>query len=83
MRKIYHAKIGLSVFIVTASGSALSTCPNTMPLELLTDCIVYENAGTVFPTSDYANMDRYQEWLKAQPPAAMFPPETAVLPKIR
>lgn len=76
MTRIKHAQISLCVFMITASGTASATCPNTMPLELLRDCVVYEGAGSSFPTSDYAHMDRYQDWLKTQLPATMFPPET-------
>jgi hypothetical protein len=52
-----------------------------MPLELLTDCLVYEGDGeSSFPTTDYAYMDRYQEWLNTQPQGTMMPPYAAGLP---
>jgi hypothetical protein len=44
----------------------MADCPNAMPLQLLTDCIVYEDAGQSFPTSDYAHMDLYSSWIEAQ-----------------
>ena len=81
MRSIKHAKVGLFVFTIAGSGAVLATCPNTMPLELLTDCIVYEGEGASSPPiKDYAYMDRYLEWLKTQPQATIFPTDTAVLP---
>jgi len=61
-----QAKVGLFVFAITASGLALADCPNTMPSELLQDCITYEGAGSTFPTQDYANMDLYNKWVKTQ-----------------
>jgi hypothetical protein len=77
MTMIKHAEVCLSVFMVTVGGTAFATCPNTMPLELLTDCIVYEGDGSSsFPTGDYAYMDRYQDWLKAQPQGTILPPNT-------
>ena len=76
-----YAGVGLFVFTITANGAALATCPNSMPLELLVDCIVYERAGSSFPTSDYANMDRYQEWLKTQRQGTTFPPDSSGLSK--
>jgi hypothetical protein len=42
---------------------ALADCPNTMPSQLLQDCITYEGAGSVFPTDDYAHMNMYNDWL--------------------
>jgi hypothetical protein len=77
MTRIKHAEVCLSLFMVTVGGTAFATCPNTMPLELLTDCIVYEGDGSSsFPTGDYAYMDRYQDWLKAQPQGMILPPNT-------
>jgi hypothetical protein len=61
-----HAKVGLFVSAITASGLALADCPNTMPSQLLQDCIIYEGAGSMFPTEDYANMELYNEWLMTQ-----------------
>ena len=70
--------------MVTAGGTAFATCPNTMPLELLTDCIVYEGDGSSsFPSSDYAYMGRYQDWLATQPQGTTFPPYKAGLPAIK
>jgi len=60
--------VGLLVLTMTGSGLSLADCPNTMPLQLLEDCITYENAGHSFPTGDYAHMDQYQEWLRSQQP---------------
>jgi hypothetical protein len=76
-----HTEVCIFIFTVTAGGTALATCPNTMPLELLTDCLVYEGDGeSSFPTTDYAYMDRYQEWLNTQPQGTMMPPYAAGLP---
>ena len=61
-----HIKVGLFVFSTMTSGWALADCPNTMPEQLLNDCIVYEGAGNSFPTSDYAHMGQYQDWQKTQ-----------------
>jgi hypothetical protein len=84
MTRTKHTQVCLFVFMVTAGSAALATCPNTMPLELLTDCIVYEGGGaSSFPTSDYAHMYRYQDWLKTQPQGTIFPPDTAGLPMIK
>jgi len=65
-----HAQVGLFVFAITASGLALADCPNTMPSQLLQDCITYEGAGSTFPTSDYAHMNLYNDWLRKQQPTA-------------
>lgn len=65
-----HARLGLCVFAITASGLALADCPNTMPSQLLQDCITYEGAGSTFPTSDYAHMNTYNNWLIEQQPTA-------------
>ena len=84
MTSTKHTQVCLFVFMISAGGTALATCPNTMPLELLTDCIVYEGGGeSSFPASDYAHIDRYHDWLKAQPQGTMFPPNTAGLPMIK
>ena len=81
MKRTKHTEVCLFVFMVTAGGAAFATCPNTMPLELLTDCIVYEGDGSSnFPTSDYAYMDRYQAWLKTQPQETILLTDTAGLP---
>jgi hypothetical protein len=81
MTRTKHTKVCLFVFMIAAGGTAFATCPNTMPLELLTDCIVYEGDGSSsFPTSDYAYLDRYQDWLKTQPPTAIFPSDAAGSP---
>ena len=61
-----HARVALSVFAITASGMAFADCPNTMPSQLLQDCITYEGAGSTFPTSDYAHMNTYNDWLIEQ-----------------
>jgi hypothetical protein len=73
-------EVGLFVFATMASGWALADCPNTMPEQLLNDCIVYEGAGSSFPTSDYAHMDQCQDWLKTQQPIAMSQPNIATTP---
>jgi hypothetical protein len=84
MTRMKHTEVCLFVFMVTAGGTAFATCPNTMPLELLTDCIVYEGDGSSsFPTSDYAYMDRYQDWLEAQPQGTILLPYKAGLPAIK
>lgn len=84
MTRMKHTEVCLFVLMVTAGGTVFATCPNTMPLELLTDCIVYEgDESSGFPTSDYAYMDRYQDWLKAQPQGTTLPPYKAGLPAIK
>lgn len=45
---------------------ALADCPNAMPVQLLEGCIVYEDAGHVFPASDYEHMGLYSNWMAAQ-----------------
>lgn len=65
---IKHAKAGLFVLAITASGLALADCPDTMPAQVLRDCIVDENAGHSFPPPEYVYMDQYQQWLKTQQP---------------
>ena len=59
---------GVAVFLcgIAISGLAMAECPHTMPLQLLEDCIVYENAETDFPPSDYANLALYKEWMEKQ-----------------
>ena len=61
-------KVPIGLFLCgIASGSlALADCPDTMPSQLLQDCIVYEGAGSTFPTEDYAHMDLYNVWSKEQ-----------------
>ena len=66
MKMTKHAGIALFLFTITASGLAMADCPNAMPVQLLEDCIVYEDAGHSFPTSDYAHMDLYQNWINTQ-----------------
>ena len=61
-----YGNIGLLVLIITGSGLSLADCPNSMPQQLLQDCIVYEGAGTTFPSSDYAYMDEYIDWINTQ-----------------
>ena len=66
MKRTKQAEVGLFVFMITASGLAMADCPNTMPEQLLTDCIVNEGAGHSFPPSGYVYMDMYQDWGKTQ-----------------
>jgi len=66
MDRMKHAQVGLFVFAITASGLVLADCLDTMPSQLLQDCIVYEGAGSTFPTSDYAHMNTYNDWLIEQ-----------------
>ena len=47
-----HIEIGSILFAIAWSGWALADCPNTMPLQLQEDCIIYEGAGSTFPPSD-------------------------------
>lgn len=61
-----HAGVVLFIFTITGSGLVMADCPNTMPEQLQTDCIVYEGAGASFPTNDYAHMDQYKNWQKTQ-----------------
>ena len=58
--------VGLFLCGIVSGSVALADCPDTMPSQLLQDCITYEGAGSTFPTSDYAHMDSYNEWLKEQ-----------------
>lgn len=83
MPRTKHTKVCLFVFMVAAggAGTAFATCPNSMPIQLLLDCIVYEgDEVSSFPTSDYAYMDRYQNWLKTQPQGTTLLPNTAGFP---
>jgi hypothetical protein len=66
MKMTKQAKVGLFIFTITASGLAMADCPNAMPVQLLQDCIVNENAGHSFPPSGYVNMDTYQNWVAAK-----------------
>jgi hypothetical protein len=61
-------KVPIGLFLCgIASGSlAFEDCTRTMPSQLLLDCIVYEGAGSTFPTEDYAHMDLYNEWSRKQ-----------------
>ena len=68
MNRMTHAQVVAFVLAITASGLALANCPDSLPEQLLEDCIVYEGAGSSFPTSDYAYMDLYNDWLKDQQP---------------
>jgi hypothetical protein len=54
----------------------MAGCPNTMPVKLLEDCIVYENAGHSFPPSDYVYMAMYKDWFIEQQPIAMSTPKS-------
>jgi hypothetical protein len=57
------------IFFICAIGMSnvvIADCPDTMPGQLLEDCIVAEGSGSTFPNSTYAHMDEYQEWLKTQ-----------------
>lgn len=78
-----RARFGFGIFAITVSGLALADCPNTMPSQLLQDCITYEGAGSSFPTSDYAHMAQYHDWLKTQQPLAISQPTTAAMPKVK
>ena len=60
------APIGLFLCGIASGSLALADCPDTMPSQLLQDCIVYEGAGSTFPTEDYAHMDLYNVWSKKQ-----------------
>ena len=51
---------------IVTSSLAMADCPETMPVQLLKDCIVNEDAGHSFPPSGYVNMGMYQDWDKAQ-----------------
>lgn len=81
MEMMKRAQIGLFVFAITVSGLVLAECPDTMSEQLLEDCVVYEGAGSSFPTSDYAHMDQYQDWLKTHQPLAVSQPTAATSPK--
>ena len=63
-----EVRIGLFLCGVVTSSMAIADCPNALPEQLLEDCLVYEGAGANFPTSDYAHMDLYNNWLKTQQP---------------
>ena len=58
--------VGLFLCGIVSGSVALADCPDTMPSQLLQDCITYEGAGSTFPTSDYAHKDLYDVWLKKQ-----------------
>jgi len=58
--------VGLFLCGIVSGSVALADCPDTMPSQLLQDCITYEGAGSTFPTSDYAHKDLYNVWLKEQ-----------------
>ena len=64
-------RVGLFLCGCITSSLAMADCPNTMPENLLEDCIIYEGAGTSFPPSDYAHMDMYHKWQKMQQPKAL------------
>jgi hypothetical protein len=70
MEMMKYAEVGLFLITITTSGLASADCPSAMPQQLLEDCIVYEGAGSSFPTSDYAHMDLYNAWLKQRESAA-------------
>jgi hypothetical protein len=77
--------IGLLVVTTAASGLSLADCPNTLPLQLLEDCIVSEGAGQSFPPGDYVYMDQYQDWQKTQrqlQPIVISNPKASAKPKI-
>ena len=61
-----YARFAVSVCAIVTSYPIFANCPASMPEPLLHDCIVYENAGELFPTSDYAYKDLYEQWLKDQ-----------------
>ena len=83
MEMMKRAEVGLFLFTITASGLVSANCPGSMPEQLLNDCIVYEGAGSSFPTSDYAHMDQYHDWLKTQQPLAINQPITAATPTMK
>jgi len=58
--------VGLFLCGIVSGSVALADCPDTLPSQLLQDCITYEGAGSTFPTSDYAHKDLYNVWLKEQ-----------------
>jgi len=58
--------VGLFLCGIVSGSVALADCPDTMPSQLLQDCITYEGAGSTFPTSDYAHIGLYNAWLKEQ-----------------
>jgi len=66
MKMTKQAEVVLLIFTSTASGLAITDCPNNLPVQLLENCIVYEDAGHSFPPNDYMNMDIYQNWVAAQ-----------------
>jgi hypothetical protein len=74
MKMKQYSGIIVLVSTISASGLALADCPSTMPNQLLEDCIVYEDAGSIFPTDDYAYMDLYRSWLEKQQPDAQKKP---------
>jgi len=72
-----NKKVRISVFLygIVTSSLVMADCPNTMPEQLLTDCIVNESAGHSFPPSGYVYMDMYQDWVMAQQPKTLFKSE--------
>jgi len=83
MEMMKRAELSLFLFTITASGLVSANCPGSMPEQLLNDCIVYEGAGSSFPTSDYAHMEQYQDWMKTQQSPAITQQTTAATPKIK
>jgi len=65
-----EVRVGLFLCGIVTGSLALADCPDSMPSQLLQDCIVYEGAGSTFPTGDYAHMDLYNNWMKKQQPTA-------------
>ena len=83
MEIIKYAQVFIFVFTIASSELALANCPGAMPEQLMEDCIVYEGAGSSFPTSDYAHMEQYQDWMKTQQSPAITQPTTAATPIIK
>ena len=61
-----YAQAGICVYTILMSDLLMAECPQSMPQTVLEDCITYERAGSTFPTSDYARLDMYNEWLNEQ-----------------
>lgn len=66
MEMTRQMQVGILLSTIAMSGLAAAECPQTMPYQLLQDCITYEGAGSQFPAGDYAYMDLYQDWLEKQ-----------------
>ncbi len=78
-----YTRICLFVCMTGMSNVLMADCPDTMPVQLLEDCIVAEGSGSSFPNSTYANMELYQDWLKTQQPEQAEKPNRLAESKLK